>query len=55
MDPKKNCILINEINLNLHTSKPLSFSEWQFGNVIKRRRVHKWISVEHVDQKDNIK
>ena len=27
MDPKKNCIFVNKINWNMHTWKPLSFSE----------------------------
>ena len=27
VDPKKNCIFINKINWNMHTRKPLRFSE----------------------------
>ena len=54
MDAKKNCPFIDKFNWNINTWKRLSFSEWQPGDGIMRRHVHEWISIEHVDQQDNI-
>ena len=54
MDLKKNCIFVNKMNWSILTWMLLSSSEWQPGDVIKQRHVHKSILIEHVDQQYNI-